>query len=105
VTLPIRPKDSQIQYEDLVPRYEDMVLKLHGRVNSLLGFPLCVISKIQEKILLPEEEIADSMKLYLIGQNFVKLKRCSECRLKHKCAGTFKEYIKIFGDKMIIPFV
>lgn len=101
--LPIRPKTGSLSFENLMPDYKDMIGKLKG-MESLLGFPVCVISKIQKNLFLSRDEISDSMKLYFIGQKFEKIKRCTECLYFDRCPGFFREYGEIYSLNFIEPF-
>ncbi|UCG95717.1 MAG: radical SAM protein [archaeon] len=101
--LPVRPKDSIVPYSKLMPRYDEMISSL--KVSSLMGFPLCVTGKIQEKLMPHYDDISDAMKLYFFDQKFIKLKCCSSCKLYKSCAGTFREYVKFNGTREFKPFV
>jgi len=99
--LPLRPKTMNLPYSEIAPSYSDMIK--HLKVNSLLGFPLCVIKKIQKNIFIDSEKISDSIKIYMLDQNYTKLGRCKECKYYNMCVGTFKEMIKNYGSKDLIP--
>ena len=94
--LPVRAKYSNLSYDKLVPSYKEMVRKL--KVSSLVGFPLCIVKQIQDKLLLDSDKISDSIKIYLLDQNFVKPKSCKGCSLIKNCVGTFKEHVKLYGQ-------
>lgn len=101
VILPIRPKNSNVPFQKLVPSFKEFK-KLKG-INSLLGFPLCLMVKIQEEIFKNESEISDSMKLYFLDQKFSKIDRCEGCRYNNECSGFFSETPK--SDLLFIrPF-
>ena len=104
VILPVRPKSSNLPYEDLVPSYNDIVMKLEG-VSSLMAFPLCIIKQVQENIFKDESEIADSMKLYVLDQKFFKPQKCRRCTNYLKCVGIFKEYGQMYGVEALTPFI
>ena len=104
VILPIRPKSSNLPYQDLVPSYKDITTKLKG-INSLIAFPLCVVKQVQENIFKDENEIADSMKLYVLDQKFFKPQRCHRCGNFLKCVGIFKEYGQMYGVEVLKPFI
>jgi len=104
VILPIRPKSANMPYKDLMPSYKDILTKLPG-INSLMGFPICVTARVQEKALRGKEEISDSMKLYILDQKFVKIYICRGCCYKNSCLGLFKEYVDIHGVKEISAIV
>ncbi|OQB11128.1 MAG: Anaerobic sulfatase-maturating enzyme [Candidatus Omnitrophica bacterium ADurb.Bin205] len=104
VILPIRPKSANMPYKDLMPSYKDILTKLSG-INSLMGFPICVTARVQEKALKGKEEISDSMKLYILDQKFVKINICRGCCYKNSCLGLFKEYADIYGVKEISAIV
>lgn len=91
VILPIRPKTSNLSFQELIPSYGQVIQKLKG-INSLLGFPLCVIKRAQSVLFKTEAEISDSMKLYLLDQKFTKVKACKSCIHFNRCLGLFKEY-------------
>jgi len=71
--LPVRSKDSNYEYKDLMPTYTEMIKKL--RVDSLMGFPICVVRRIQKNLFLKSSDISDSIKIYMLDQNFIKLKK------------------------------
>lgn len=96
VILPIRPKSANMSFKDLMPPYKDILAKLSG-INSLMGFPICVTAKVQEKALKNKEDISDSMKLYILDQKFIKINICRGCRYKNSCLGFFREYADIYG--------
>ena len=100
--LPVRPKDSNTLFEEIAPSYIDMIRKL--KVSSLMGFPLCVASRIQENILPDGRQSTDGMKLYLLDQLFAKPSSCSGCSKSGSCAGTFREYVKLHGTSDLLPF-
>jgi len=104
VILPVRPKSSNLLYKDLVPSYRDIVMKLKG-VNSLMAFPLCVVKQVQKNIFKDESEIADSMKLYVLDQKFVKPQKCRRCADRLKCVGIFKEHGQMYGVGALKPFI
>jgi hypothetical protein len=93
--VPVRAKMSNFAYQDLVPSYQTMINKLN--TEYLVGFPLCITSKIQKKMIADASLISDSMKIYLLDQNFVKLKKCRSCPVYKKCPGTFRKYLEIYG--------
>ncbi|MFC1752944.1 radical SAM protein [Thermoproteota archaeon] len=102
VILPIRPKTSRLPFRDLTPSYDEIIEKLKG-VNSLLGFPICVLKRIQKVTLKTNADISDSMKLYLLDQRFYKTERCKSCLYFGKCLGFFKEYTKHYSLDEIKP--
>ncbi|MBI2788287.1 MAG: radical SAM protein [Elusimicrobia bacterium] len=94
---PLRPKDSDgmnVPYEQIAPDYAELRAALTGRVTSLTGFPSCVASRIQGLASCPDGEVADSMRLYLRHQAFVKPEGCSSCPERDGCAGTFEEHLR-----------
>lgn len=101
--LPIRPKTSNLPFSQLMPAYSEMTERLKG-VESLAGFPLCVTGKIQKPPFKNQTEMSDSMKLYFLDQNFIKLKRCFSCLLLDQCAGIFREYAQCLPLDEIAPF-
>lgn len=103
VILPIRPKTVNLPFRDIMPSYSEIIAKIKN-TNSLLGFPLCVVKNIQKNLLKTEEDISDSMKLYLLDQRFYKLKICKGCFCFDKCLGIFKEYYDIYPLDEAIPF-
>lgn len=99
--IPTRCKASNLPYRELIPNYKKMIEEIN--TDSLIGFPLCVIEKIQKNKLISSERISNSLKIYVLDQNHIKLKKCKECVLQKKCLGTFREYVNIYGTKEIIP--
>ena len=99
--LPIRCKHSNLHYGELIPSYNEMIKKL--RVSSLVGFPVCIVEKIQNSKFLSSDKISDSIKLYLLDQNYLKLKKCRNCCYFKKCLGVFKEYLDLYGSGDIKP--
>jgi MoaA/NifB/PqqE/SkfB family radical SAM enzyme len=94
---PLRPKDADgmnVPYETIAPGYAELRAALTGRVTSLTGFPSCVASRIQGLASCLDGEVADSMKLYLRHQAFVKPEGCSSCPEREGCAGTFEEHLR-----------
>lgn len=102
VVFPIRPKTSGIPFENLIFPYNEMIDRLKG-INSLVGFPLCILKRIQKDYLKSGECISDSMKLYFLDQKFIKLSACKNCKYIKTCSGLFHDYIKIYGSKYIEP--
>jgi len=102
VVLPIRPKSSNRPFGELMPSYGEVIKKTRG-VSSLMGFPLCVVKKVQKELLLPAGRISDSLKFYLLDQRFVKTTICRPCRYITQCAGLFGEYIHLYGMGDIAP--
>lgn len=100
--LPIRPKTANVAFKDLMPSYNTIIAKLKG-IRSFLGFPLCVVSKIQKDLFIKEDEIADSVKLYLLDQRFSKIRVCKECFYYQKCLGIFREYGQLYPLRVIKP--
>ncbi len=99
--IPVRPKDANLPYDRLVPRYADMVDQLH--VSTLVAFPLCVASRIQDPALAPADIIADVLKVYVLDQPFTKPPACAKCSLRARCAGTFQVYVDLFGTEELRP--
>ncbi len=99
---PVRPKFSNIPYRDIAPSYTEIIEKVNS--DSLVGFPLCAVFKISEKIIPDESILSDSMKAYVLDQNFAKPKKCLGCARFDSCCGTFREYVKQFGTSEIVPF-
>lgn len=94
---PLRPKDADgmnVPYETIAPGYAELRAALTGRVTSLTGFPSCVAARIQGLSSCLDGEIADSMKLYLRHQAFVKPEGCASCPEREGCAGTFEEHLR-----------
>lgn len=94
---PLRPKDADgmnVPYEKIAPDYAELRAALTGRVTSLTGFPSCVAARIQGLSSCLDGEVADSMKLYLRHQAFVKPEGCSSCPEREGCAGTFEEHLR-----------
>jgi len=94
---PLRPKDSggmNVPYREIAPDYAELRAALNGRVRSLTGFPACVARSVQGTPSCPGAEVADSMKLYLNHQAFVKPEECRECADRESCTGTFEEHLR-----------
>ena len=98
--LPVRPKDANLPYAELVARYRDLIgLELSG----LVAFPLCVAAQVQQPAVPPASIIADVLKVYVLDQPFVKPRKCDRCGLQKRCVGTFQAYLDLFGDGEITP--
>jgi len=94
---PLRPKDPEgmnVPYREAAPGYAELRRALTGRVKSLTGFPVCVAREIQGRASCPGEDVADSMKLYLLHQAFVKPEGCRGCPDHRRCVGTFEEHLR-----------
>lgn len=94
---PVRPKDPagmNEPYERLAPGYGELRRELAGRVSSLTGFPACVARAVQGSASCGGEQVADSMKLYLLHQAFVKPESCGGCPDAGRCVGTFAEHLR-----------
>jgi len=103
IIIPFRPKKG-LDKKDLIVGYSDMIYTLKNKgLSSLVGFPLCVQRKIQEKRT-NSNEISSIMKLYILLQNFHKLKKCKHCNENHKCNGLFKPFYTNLQAESIIPF-
>lgn len=99
---PLRPKDRDgmnVPYHEVAPDYAELRAALTGRVRSLTGFPACVARSIQGAAACPDAEVADSMKLYLHHQAFVKPAECGECADRERCVGTFEEHLRARPDE------
>ncbi|MFA6316989.1 MAG: radical SAM protein [Elusimicrobiota bacterium] len=100
--LPIRPKsrDSMnLAYEELEPSYKEM--QAAGlKVSSMTGFPVCVQRRIQGPAVLDPGQLADSVKLYLLHQTFVKPVSCLKCPETRRCLGTFREHLEAHPDDL-----
>lgn len=94
--IPVRPKRANLPYRDLVPRYRDMIERLH--VRSLVAFPRCVSALIQGDVTPDASRISDLLKVYLLDQPFLKPGRCRACDWRTRCTGTFAAYLEIHGD-------
>lgn len=102
--LPVRKKESNLAYREVVPSFSRMIEGLKGTgVNSLAGFPLCIAKQIQKRLKLPEECFSDAMKVYLLDQRFMKISKCQDCTKKRACPGIFREMLEISGDDDICP--
>jgi len=102
----LRPKGPgamRLPYAELVPSYSEMIKALSGRVDSLLGFPICVQRRIQGDAEVPAGEIADGVKLYMMHQNYTKPAKCGNCAAAPSCMGTFSRYTEIYGDSELSP--
>ncbi|MEK7232753.1 MAG: radical SAM protein [Elusimicrobiota bacterium] len=94
---PLRPKDADGMnepYDKIAPDYAELRAALTGRVRSLTGFPSCVARAVQGRASCPAAQIADSMRLYLHHQAFVKPATCSACPEREDCVGTFEEHLR-----------
>jgi sulfatase maturation enzyme AslB (radical SAM superfamily) len=100
VALPVRPKTANLPIQKLMPSYRDMAGLLQG-VDCLVGFPLCIVKKIQKDLLKCADEIADSMKIYLLDQRFIKFKACTGCLFADKCLGVIGGYRTLYGTEGI----
>lgn len=100
VALPVRPKTANLPIRKLMPSYREMTGLLKG-IDCLVGFPLCVVKKVQKEIMKDSGEISDSMKIYLLDQKFVKLKTCSDCLFADKCLGIMSGYLNLYGNEGI----
>ena len=99
--IPVRPKDANRPYAELVPRYAD-IARLQG-VASLVGFPLCIARQVQQPALADAAIIADVLKIYVLDQPFIKPPVCDGCGDKGRCAGTFQAYVELFGAGELVP--
>jgi hypothetical protein len=99
--IPIRPKAANLPFDQLVPRYADVVAE--ARVSSLVAIPLCVAAKVQSPARPSGDIIADVLKLYVLDQPFVKPDKCKPCRQRQGCSGTFQAYLDLHGDHELEP--
>ncbi|MFH1691149.1 MAG: radical SAM protein [Candidatus Omnitrophota bacterium] len=105
IILPIRPKTSNLPFDQLAPSLNEMLKKMNG-VTTLLGFPLCISNKIQKNIIIPSDNISDSMKLYFLDQKFIKTKKCFVCLYAKRCSGFFRETYNFAENRNAIsPFL
>jgi len=100
-SIPVRPKDANRPYSDLVPRYRD-ISRLEG-VRSLVAFPLCIARQVQQPALADAAIIADVLKIYVLDQPFYKPAVCGDCGERERCAGTFEAYVELYGDGELSP--
>ena len=100
---PKGPGSMRTPYADLVPSYSEMIKAAAGKVDSLLGFPVCVQRRIQGAAEVKAADIADSVKLYMIHQNYTKPEKCNNCADAASCIGTFRQYTDIYGDAELAP--
>lgn len=94
---PLRPKDPagmNQPYADAAPGYAELRAALAGRVTSLTGFPACVARRVQGRASAPAEDVADSIKLYLLHQAFAKPDGCAACGDRARCVGTFDAHLR-----------
>lgn len=95
---PLRPKDADggmnVPYAQAAPAYGRLRAVLAGQVESLTGFPACVARRIQGRTSCPGGDVADSLKLYLLHQAFVKPPPCAGCSDRERCVGTFEEHLR-----------
>ena len=76
------------------PPYADLRPPLAGRVTTLTGSPACVARRVRGRASAPAGDVADSVKLYLLHQAFVKPEGCAECAERGRCTGTFAEHLR-----------
>ena len=94
---PLRPKDPDgmnVSYETAAPGYGELSKALSGRTAALTGFPACVALKVQDRASCPGEDVADSLKLYLLHQAFIKPEGCAGCPEREHCVGTFEAHVR-----------
>jgi len=101
--LPLRCKTSNYKYSELMPDYKDIINKVKS--SALVGFPVCVKRKISNDLFIDSKIISSAIKVYLLDQNYIKLKECKKCLYSSKCVGTFEEYVKIYGVEEICSVV
>ncbi len=99
--IPVRPKDANVPYLELVPRYDEIVTR--AGVRCLVAFPLCVAGQVQQPPLPDAAIISDLLKIYVLDQPFVKPSKCRSCRIAPRCAGTFQPYLDRHGDGELDP--
>ncbi|MBI5622586.1 MAG: radical SAM protein [Elusimicrobia bacterium] len=102
VILPLRPKAPEsmnLPYEELEPSYREL-LDAGLKVASLTGFPVCVSCRIQGPAVPGPEQMADSVKLYLLHQTFVKPVSCLKCPETRRCLGTFREHLEAHPEDL-----
>ncbi len=101
---PLRPKDSDggmnVPYEEAAPGYAQLREALAGKVESLTGFPACVARRIQGRTSCPGGDVADSIKLYLLHQAFVKPPVCRDCADRERCVGTFETHLRTRPEEL-----
>lgn len=102
IIFPIRPKSAGLPFSELMPSYAEVIEKLKG-IDSLMGFPLCVVGKVQKNLVKSGDELSDSMKIYLLDQKFWKSEVCKQCKYYNRCLGLFKEYAAIYSIDNINP--
>ena len=103
---PLRPKGSGAMnrpYAELMPSYSDIIAALSGKVHCLTGFPVCVERRIQGGAKVPAAALADSVKLYMLHQAYVKPPFCRDCRACGSCLGTFRQYIDLYSTRELSP--
>jgi hypothetical protein len=86
------------------PSYTEIIKYLNSSGILLAGFPLCIAQKISRQLIPASEQIADSVKICLLQDKFVKLKLCHRCRYFNNCSGTFSDYVSIYGEGELSPF-
>jgi len=114
--LPLRPKDPDsmnLPYADLAPSYEQILREVRSR--SLAAFPVCIQRRVprpgdrgprggavnlprrgQRSPVIAGARIADSIKLYILHQSFVKPETCLGCPHYPHCVGTFREQLAAY---------
>lgn len=99
--VPVRPKDANRPYEELAPRYDEIVER--AGIHGLVAFPLCLAAQLQDPAIADAAIVADVLKVYLLDQPFVKPPRCDGCALRDRCTGTFQAYLDLHGDGELRP--
>jgi MoaA/NifB/PqqE/SkfB family radical SAM enzyme len=99
--LPIRAKAANLPYDELAPRYSEIVAR--ANVRCLVAFPLCVAAQLQGSALPSADVLSDVLKVYVLDQPFTKPERCADCRWRTQCAGTFGAYLDLYGDGELEP--
>lgn len=100
--IPVRPKDANLPFRELVVPYADVIQRAH--VQTLVAFPLCVASRVQDPPVPDASIISDPLKVYVLDQPFVKPSVCDGCARRGRCAGTFQAYLDLHGTAHLTPF-
>jgi radical SAM protein with 4Fe4S-binding SPASM domain len=98
LSLPKSYGRSLKNFEKIIPRYVEIknilleVLDKHKPKISIEGIPYCLLKEFPNN-------------LVQINTHRGKAKKCAECLKKEECPGMWKEYIDIYGESELKPFL
>jgi len=99
VVMPLKQAKSGLRYDSLRPSLVEVLLCLQG-INTLVGFPLCLIKKIQKEVFVSSAQLSDVLKVYLLTHIkediYSKIKLCSSCKIASLCQGVPHGYVEEF---------